>query len=213
MTTKKRPSCTAAELLDELQASPEYVERQRVLEEARAKRRALIRTEQEPILAGLREVGFHVQSVWDFVNTSDPYPEAISILLAHLVLPYSDVVKEGIARALAVPVPHVQAAWPILSEEFRNAPSGWGIKAFGDIQEFRLGAKDGLACALTAAVTDETLTDLIALTMDRTHGESRVLLLSALRERWRKNPLVKSTIECLANDPQLKKEIASWKII
>ncbi len=88
---------------------------------------------------------------------------------------------------------------------------GWGIKVPGDTKEYRLGAKDGLACALSVAVTDETLPELIALAKDRTQGESRVLLLSALKKRRNKNPLAKQAIEQLASDPDLEKEIASWR--
>ena len=88
---------------------------------------------------------------------------------------------------------------------------GRGIVAKGDKKEFRLGLKDGLACALSVAVTDETLGELIALARDRSHGESRILLLSALRKRRFKNPLARTAIEELANDPELQKEITSWR--
>ncbi|CBJ41556.1 conserved protein of unknown function [Ralstonia solanacearum CFBP2957] len=64
---------------------------------------------------------------------------------------------------------------------------------------------------MSVAVTDETLPELIALAKDRTQGESRVLLLSALKKRRNKNPLAKQAIEELASDPDLEKEIASWR--
>jgi len=174
-----------------------------------AERSARLRIEEEPILADLRRVGWNVESVWDLVNTSTRYAEAIPILLQHLMLPYSDRTREGIARVLAVPEPEVRKAWPILAEEYRKAPTGWGIIAPGDTKEYRLGAKDGLACALKVAVTDESLPELIALAKDRTQGESRLLLLRALRKS--KNPLAKQAIEDLASDPDLAKEIASWR--
>lgn len=100
-------------------------------------------------------------------------------------------------------------AWPILVKEYLRTPFGWGVKGPGDTKEFRLGAKDGLACALSVAVTEETLGELIAIAKERTQGESRVLLLPALRKS--KNPLAKRAIEELASDPDLEKEIASWK--
>jgi len=178
-------------------------------EREREERRARLRAEQEPLLADLRRVGWNVESVWDLVNTSTRYAEAIPILLRHLLFPYSDRTREGIARALAVPEPEVRAAWPFLVEEYRKAPTGWGVIAPGDTKEYRLGAKDGLACALNVAVTDETLPELIALAKDRTQGESRLLLLRALRKS--KNPTAKRAIEDLASDPDLTKEIASWR--
>ena len=210
MTTKRRSSMTAAELTAKLQANPEFVARNQVKEQERIKRSARIRLEEAPILAELCELGWEVQSVWDLVNTSSPYPEAIPILIKHLLLPYSDVVKEGIARSLAVPELKVQEAWPLLVQEYRKAPMGLGIKAPGDITEYRLSAKDGLACALVASVTDETLPELIALAKDRTLGESRVLLLSALKKLKDNNPLVQQAISELEHDPALRNEISSW---
>jgi hypothetical protein len=159
----------------------------------------------------LSATGWNVDSVWNLVNTSTRYVAAIPILLKHLPLPYSDRVREGIARALAVPEPAVQEAWPMLVDEYRKTPSGWGVIAIGDQKEYRLGAKDGLACALSVAVTDETLPELIALANDRAHGESRLLLLSALKARKNSNPLARQAIDKLASDPDLQKEIASWR--
>jgi hypothetical protein len=172
---------------------------------------ARIRAEAAPLLAELQAAGLKIQSVGDLIAMSERYEAAILILLKHLQMPYSDVVRETIARSLAVPEPEVRKAWPMLVEEYRKAPMGWGIKGPGDTKEFRLGTKDGLACALSVAVTDETLEDLIAIAKDRTQGESRVMLLSALKKRRDKNPLAKQAIAELANDPDLKNEIASWR--
>ncbi|MFV8486303.1 hypothetical protein [Ralstonia pseudosolanacearum] len=211
MKKEKVPSLTAAELVAKLQANPGFLKKQQEKEQERVERSARLRVEEEPLLVDLQKVGWSVESVWDLVNTSSPYPEAIPVLLRHLLLSYLDRTREGIARSLAVPEPEVQKAWPLLVEEYRKAPVGWGIKVPGDTKEYRLGAKDGLACALSVAVTDETLPELIALAKDRTQGESRVLLLSALKKRRNKNPLAKQAIEELASDPDLEKEIASWR--
>lgn len=171
-------------------------------------RSARLKVEEAPILRDLREVGLDVGSLWDFVNVSYKYPEAIPVLLKHLTLPYSDRTREGIARSLAVPELRTHSAWPILVEQYRIAPMGKGIVAPGDKKEYRLGARDGLACALSVAVTDETLSELIALAKDRTNGDSRVLLLPALRSS--KSVLAKQALKELADDPELAKEIASW---
>lgn len=178
-------------------------------EQKRIKRTEAIRLEQELLLADLRRIGWDVSGIWDMVSLSTPYPEAVPVLLKHLVLPYSDVTRDGIARALAIPEPAVRQAWPVLIEEYRKAPMGRGITTPNDTEEFQLGVKDGLACALCAIVTDETLPEYIDLLKDKSHGEYRILLLSALRKS--KNPLAKQAIEELADDPDLKKEIAAWK--
>lgn len=176
----------------------------------RLARETRIKTEEKKLLEELRRVEINISSVWDLVNASYSYKKAIPILIKHLSLGYSDVVKEGIARSLAVPDDEVRAAWCLIVDEFRKAPIGNGIVALGDTQGYRLGAKDGLACTLSAVVTNETLPELIALAKDGTLGASRILLLSALKKRRNKNLLVKQAIEELAKDPELKREIASW---
>jgi hypothetical protein len=209
MTKRKSGPMTASELNRALMRDPEFLAQQEVRNREITERSARLRIEEEPILADLRAVGRKVESVWDLVNTATRYAEAIPILLRHLLLPYSDRTREGIARALAVPEPEVRRAWPILVEEYRKAPIGSGVIAPGEAKEYRLSTKSGLACALAVAVTDETLPELIALAKDRAQGSSRLLLLSALRKS--KNPLAKQAIEDLADDPDLTKEIASWR--
>jgi len=185
----------------------EFVARQEAQERELAARSARLRAEAEPLLKDLSAVGWQVDSVWDLVNTSANYMEAIPVLLKHLLLPYSDRTREGIARALAVPP--ARAAWPALVEEYRKAPMGVGVKAPGETKEFRLGAKDGLACAVAATATEGVMEDLVELAKDRTLGSSRVLLLSVLKKS--KSNVARVALKELASDPDLEKEIASWK--
>jgi hypothetical protein len=167
--------------------------------------------EETPILNDLKSVGIDVGSVWELVNRSDPYPEAIRVLLKHLLLPYEDRTREGIARALAASEPDVINAWPLLLDQYRRAPIGKGIKAPGETELFDLGAKDGLACALPAAVTDSTLEQMIALLKDPQQGSSRILMLSSLR--YSKNPLAFQALQELVFDPELTEEILSWSTV
>lgn len=168
------------------------------------------RDEEVSIVAELRSVGVDVKSVWDLVNTRKSYTKAIPVLLRRLLLPYSDRTREGIARSLAVPDPRVRQAWATLADEYRKVPIGSDAVASSERREQRRGVKDGLACALSVAVTKETLPELIELAKDRAQGESRLLLLSALRKRESTNALAKRALDKLADDPDLSKEIASW---
>jgi hypothetical protein len=152
-------------------------------------------------------ISWDIDSIWNLVNTSKKYPEVVPILLKHLILPYSDRTREGLARSLAVP--EAREAWPTLVAEYRKAPMGVGIIAPGDTKELKLGYKDGLACALSAIVTDATLGELIEIAKDREQGPSRVLLLSALKKS--KSTTAKQALKDLATDPDLKVEITSWK--
>lgn len=193
---KRQPPVTAAELAARLQADPEFVAKQKERELALAERVARYREEQAPIALELREAGIQIFFLSDLIKRSVPYPTAIPILLKHLVLPYSDVTRETLARILAVP--DARHAWPILAAEYRRIPNG-----------VRLGAKGGLAVALAATATENVMDELIAFAKDRSHGSSRLLLLRALRKS--RSAAAKQAIEELAFDPDLEKEIASWR--
>jgi hypothetical protein len=70
-------------------------------------------------------------------------------------------------------------------------------------------AKDGLACALTATVTEAVMDEMVALAKDRSNGDSRLLLLRGLKKS--KSAIARQALEELASDPALSKEIASWR--
>jgi hypothetical protein len=175
--------------MTQLNADPAFVAQRAAKEEERQKRAAEWRLAERPLVEELRAAGFEVESAWDLVNTADPYPEALPILLNHLPRAYPGAVREGIARALAVP----------------EAKFGWGaIKMlYRDEQDKR--AKDGMAVALGAIADDEVLGDLIALVRDPRHGTSRLLLLRALERSH--DPRARATLMELGTDPELKKEI------
>lgn len=69
--------------------------------------------------------------------------------------------------------------------------------------------KDGLAVALAGASDDSVMQDLIELAKDKNHGSSRVLLLFGIKRSIL--PEAKRAIEELAGDPELAKEIKSWR--
>lgn len=200
MATRRRPPITAAELQAQLLADPEFVARKQERDRVLAERVAQLHAEQTPIVVELRKAGLDIEFLWNLLKISTPYKKAIPILLRHLLLPYSDATQETIARALAVP--DAKDAWPTLVAEYRKAPVGYenGIK---------LGAKDGLAVALAATVTDAVVEELIALAKDQSHGSSRLLLLRGLKKS--KRAAAKRALKELAFDPALAKEIASWK--
>ena len=107
---------TAAESDRLFQACPEWIEQDRQREAKRAAAEAQFRVEEDPIIVGLAKVGLEVGSVWDLVNTSASYPEAILVLLTHLRRPYHPRIRNGIIRALTVPEARGVAAQDILHE-------------------------------------------------------------------------------------------------
>ncbi|MDP9903105.1 hypothetical protein [Arthrobacter bambusae] len=182
-------SMTAAELMAQLQNDPEY---QRKMQEEEAERQVRVqelRRAEQPIVADLRSAGIEVDSVWDLVNTSVPYPAALPVLLKHLQLGgYPDRVMESMGRALAVK-PAV-FAWDTLKELY--------LKAGGR------GEEVGLAAALAASATSRHLEALIDLLGDDSRGDTRILFLSEIKRvggsRGRK------VLEALKSDPLFGKE-------
>lgn len=187
--TKKRTWKSASEAMAELERDPAFIERGRHREEEQRRTEIQDARAEAPVVEALRAAKVPVRSVWDLVNAPNTYEQSLPILLEHLQQPYPEVVREGIARALAVPA--AKFAWRSLVDLYR--------------QETVRRTKDGLAVAISNIADDETLDDVIALARDATHGESRVLLLHTL-ERSRLPKARKALME-LGGDPMLKKEV------
>jgi hypothetical protein len=184
----RKKQITAAELLARLNADPEWVAARAKEEEERQKRVEEYRRAEMPLTNELKAAGFDVNSAWDLMNKSAPYAAALPILLKHLPRDYPPRVREGIARALAVP--DAKFAWSTLVALYRN----------DKVED----AKDGMAVAIAAISDDSLIGDVISLARDRSLGSSRVLLLSAL-ERSRK-PETREVLAELESDPDLHVE-------
>ena len=166
MKKTREPRITAKDLLGKLQADPEWVaKRERNRNKCGKGAPAELHAVEAPLVTALRGAGILVTSVWDLVNTSEGYPDAIPVLLTHLGRPYPDEIGAGIARALAVDDarPHSRT----IVAEYEAADASIMPKK-----------KDALACAV-AKTAD--VSDVIRLIVNPAHGDSRLLLLLALR--------------------------------
>jgi hypothetical protein len=186
---EKRKKVSAQELAAQLAADPAHQARFRQQEEERLRWEAELTVAEAPLVAELAAQGLTVNSVWDLVNSAKPYPGAIPILLRHLSRSYPDRIREGIARALAVP--DARQAWPALIAAFRAEPQS--------------GTKQGLAAALAAITGDDVLDELVALLRDPKHGESRVLLVNPLGRS--RDPRARRALMELGADPVLAKQV------
>jgi len=173
----------------ELEADPEYMAQQEQGDAELRHKAEEWRRAEAPLVDELRGAGFEVDSAWDLVNTSTAYPAALPILLEHLGRPYPDRVRESIARALAVR--DAKFGWEALTQLYRQEEAG-------------TDAKDGLAVALAAASDDKVVDEVIALSRDAGHGESRLLLLRGLARS--KAPQARSALEQFSDDPVLGQE-------
>jgi hypothetical protein len=193
---KPRRGITAEEHAKQLQVDPEFMRRRAEQEKALAEREAQLRVVEAPLLKDLARVGFEVKSVWFLKNNRPEFRKAIPVLLDHLKRPYPDIIRAGIAQRLAVRATR-KMGWRILVEEFRKT-------GYDHAQ-----VKDSLGSALSGAVDDSVIEELISLAKDSSLGSSRVMLLRGVRHSRR--PEARQAIAELANDPELAKEIKSWQ--
>jgi hypothetical protein len=151
--------------------------------------------EERPIVADLRGMGLHVNSVWDLVNwRGEPYPEAVPVLLHHLPLFYSDRLAEGIARALSRPFAR-SVAWELVLKLYKESP---------DFE--RAWFKDGLAVALSGMARPDDLAEIIKLVDDRQNGRTRIFFLRNLSRS--RSHLALEAIARNAQEPDLAIEVA-----
>jgi hypothetical protein len=184
-----KKNLTAAEAIAKLNADPAYVAGRREQDEKFARIREQYAQAEAPLVKELRAAKVSVNSVWDLVNSRDVYPRSLPILLNHLQRPYPEAIRDGIARALAIP--DAKFAWHVLVNLYRREPEN--------------RAKDGLAVALSNIADDEVMTELISLARDARYGGSRILLLDALR-RSRLPQARRALMKC-GKDPVLQKEV------
>lgn len=145
---------------------PEYRARVEAAEAERQARAGRLREAEGPIVADLNAVGVRVGSVWDLVNTSEPYPDALPALLEHLERGgYPERVMESLGRAVAVE-PAV-ARWDRLKALYRSARDA--------------GEEDGVAVALAACATKAQLDDLVGFLSLTERGDSRIYFLRPIK--------------------------------
>lgn len=148
-----------------------------------------LRRAEQPIVADLRQAGVDVESVWDLVNTAEPYPAALPVLLGHLERGgYPDRVMESLGRALAVgPAVALWDRLKLLYLASRNP-----------------GEEDGTAVALAACATEAQLDDLIDLLSVEERGASRIYFVRPILKLG--GARGRRLVEGLRSDPVFSKE-------
>jgi hypothetical protein len=187
----KRSGKTAAEVSAELNADPAWRAAMERNDAASREREAASRLAEAPLLAGLRQVGINVESVWLLYEVA-PYPAAIPVLLEHFERPYDPATREGIARALAVP--EASWAWERLRSLLVREPDRRNREV-----------KFALALAVVAAAPKGSTSRMLELICDTSLGSSRLAFVPALMRS--RDPRAIETLEQLRNDPDLTKEV------
>jgi hypothetical protein len=195
MAAKRKGYMTLAEHHAQLKAEGKldaYIARKKDQDEAIQRKAEEFARAEAPLVQELRDAGAQVSSVWDLVNTKRPYPQLLPILFAHLDRPYPERVREGIARALAVP----------------ESRSRWGElvnRYLAETDTSANGMKWALHLAIAAAADATVLDTLIRLTCDRRHGRNRALFVDALARI--DDPRAQAALAELASDPDLAEDV------
>lgn len=174
---------------EQLRTDPKYRAEVEAFEAEQDERARKLSDAEQPIVRDLRSVGVEVSSVWDLVNTSDPYPEALPVLLEHLKRGgYPDRVMESLGSALAVkPAAY---SWETLRELYLSAGGR--------------GEEEGIAVALAASATKEHLEGLIALLQENSRSDTRIHFLRPIKRVGGQRG--RQVLESLVEDPMFGRE-------
>jgi hypothetical protein len=184
---------TAADLMLQLEADPVWVASRDAASVERARREQESRIEQAPLLRDLSLAGTPVNNVWDLVNRSRPYVQALPVLLDHLARPYSSHTLEGIARSLATKAAR-PIAWATLLTMMRE-------------RALPREVADGVMVAICAMAHPADLACLIGLVEDASIGPSRIFIVRRLMRSKRAE--ARQALLRLRHDPDLRIEIAA----
>lgn len=129
--------------------------------------------EDRRVVAALRKAGVEVESIYDLVNSREPYPEAVPVLLQLLPDVRESVIKEGVVRALTVKEARGIAARPLIVE-FKSIPPQREEIDGEQLLKWTLGN------ALSVVADDGVFGEIVDLLREKRHGQSRQMLALAL---------------------------------
>ena len=123
----------ASDLVKRLEADPDYLEMRRLKELELKEREAILAEDERGLLKELSDVGYELESVWDFVNNNNRYgflrkfegcySSAYPILVRHLEVEHNPRIKEGIIRALTEKDANEVASEALLSAFYKEKDS------------------------------------------------------------------------------------------
>jgi hypothetical protein len=154
----------------------------------------------DDLVAELAEVGVRVRDVWDLVNTSARYPDAIPVLLRWLdrveevpaEIEAKAKLREGLVRAVSVSYARPAAARPVIAQFSRVAdPSGLGI---GWV----------LGNALRTVADESVADELAALLRDRRLGRAREQIFEAVPRIAKARPDIVPLVRSLLDDETVR---------
>ena len=191
-------------LEDRLASDPVWSELVRIGDQRRIDLYESAISKEMPLLDELSELGIDIHSSWELRHRKKPYPEAIPLILKHLVGPYPVSTRKALAMALG----HKWAkplAWEGLLNVYLNEPNLPQKQVPDEIGATYACPKDQMAVSLTKMASDRELPKLIELISEPRNGACRVFFVKKLARS--KNDFARATLCHLKDDPALSEEI------
>lgn len=163
-------------------------------EENRNLKEKILNDDAHALMLELREAGFSINSVWDFVNTTEDYAKAVSILVKHLSYDYMERNKEGIVRALAIKSAKGLANAALIDEYNKTPPE-------------RHYYRWAIGNTLNYLVSKDDIDKIIPIVLDKSNGDSRDMFIKALGKF--KIQKVKETLEQLVKDDEVSRYVGA----
>lgn len=116
----------------------------------------------------LSKVGISINDIYDLVNTNEPYPTAVPVLLNLLEKGIDHIgTKEGVVRALAVKEA-IGKASPILIAEYNRVPKD------------KMFLRWAIGNTIYTTITEDDVESILPIVQDKTNGMSRQMFVAAL---------------------------------
>lgn len=158
---------TAAEVLKLLAKDKEYQARTLEHDKKFEALEKMYKADEKAMLNELKEAGFLVNSVWDFVNSDNYYFAATPVLVRHLDVPHHPRILSGILRALAMPeLSGNIELWDRIAEIYKQVRPDRNVS----VPEER-GLQEAAAIALEVLTTRNRLEDLKKLIRENSDAD------------------------------------------
>jgi len=186
---------SAADLMAELNADPEYAARKKLDYDRRKELLERQARQAAPVLDALRNAGVELDSIWD-LSDGARQPEAIPVLLDELQRDHPSYLREAILRGLATPL--ARKYWSEIVAIFEN-------NSVNLSPELRYLS----ALAVSRAADESVLDDVVRLVKDRNLGVARAPLLLFLSRS--QSSRAKMLMMELTDDKDIGKELVKLR--
>lgn len=124
--------------------------------------------DENKLKSELGKVGISINDIYDLVNTNEPYPLAVPVLLDLLKEEFEDIRdKQGVIRALAVKEA-IGKASPILIAEYNRVSK--------EFSSYRWA----IGNTIYTTITDDDVESILPIIKDKENGMSRQMFVAAL---------------------------------